>query len=68
MLVAPEQQAVEVLLVDDHPIVRVGFASLLVQLDRRMIIYEADNEGQAIQVCIEQSPNVALVDISLAGV
>lgn len=67
MLIASEQQTMEVLLVDDHPIVRVGFASLLSQLDRKMIIHEADNEEQAIQVCIERSPDVALVDLSLAG-
>lgn len=67
MLIASEEQAMEVLLVDDHPIVRVGFASLLDQLDRRLIVHEADDGVQAIQVCLNQSPDVALVDLSLAG-
>jgi DNA-binding NarL/FixJ family response regulator len=63
----PEQQAIQVLLVDDHPIVRVGFAALLAQLGCQLTIYEAENADQAIVLCTEQSPRVALVDLSLHG-
>jgi DNA-binding NarL/FixJ family response regulator len=64
---APEQQAMQVLLVDDHPIVRVGFAALLAQLGCQLTIHEAENADQAIVLCTEQSPRVALVDLSLHG-
>ena len=67
ILNALEQQAMHVLLVDDHPIVRVGFAALLGQLDRRLTIHEADDADQAISLCVAQSPHVALVDLSLGG-
>lgn len=61
------QQAMQVLLVDDHPIVRVGFAALLGQLGCELAIHEADDADQAIAFCLAQSPRVALVDLSLGG-
>ena len=61
------QQPMHVLLVDDHPIVRVGFAALLGQLGYQLVINEADDAEQAITLCVEHSPRVALVDLSLNG-
>lgn len=57
----------EILIVEDHPIVRVGFSTLLSQFEKNVRIHEADNSDQAIQLCLEYSPAVALVDLSLAG-
>lgn len=56
-----------VLLVDDHPIVRVGFAALLGQLGRPLTIHEAGDADQAIAACAAYAPRVALVDLSLDG-
>lgn len=67
MLNAREQQAMQVLLVDDHPIVRVGFAALLEQLGHPLAINEANDADQAITLCVERFPRVALVDLSLGG-
>ncbi len=67
MMSGPDQPPMQVLLVDDHPIVRVGFATLLGQLGCRLEINEADDAGQAIALCVERSPRVALVDLSLGG-
>lgn len=67
MLNACEQQAMQVLLVDDHPIVRVGFSTLLEQLGYPLAINEADDADQAISLCVEHAPRVALVDLSLGG-
>lgn len=64
---SPEQQAMQVLLVDDHPIVRLGFATLLEKLGCELIIHEANDAEQAIAICHAQSPRVALVDLSLGG-
>ena len=64
---APEEQAMHVLLVDDHPIVRVGFATLLRQLGYPLAIHEAGDADQAIALCVEHCPRVALVDLSLGG-
>ena len=57
----------EVLIVEDHPVVRVGFATLLGQIEHGLIIHETDDAERAIQLCIERAPTVALVDLSLAG-
>lgn len=62
-----EQQAMQVLLVDDHPVVRVGFAALLGQLGHPLEINEADDAEQAIAFCVEHAPRAALVDLSLGG-
>lgn len=56
-----------VLLVDDHPIVRVGFAALLAQLGHPLAIHEANDAEQALAFCAEYAPRVALVDLSLDG-
>ncbi|HEX7636190.1 MAG TPA: response regulator transcription factor [Noviherbaspirillum sp.] len=67
MSYAPELQPMHVLLVDDHPVVRVGFAALLGQLGYQLVINEADDAEQAITLCTEHAPRVALVDLSLSG-
>lgn len=67
MLPKSKQQPMQVLLVDDHPIVRVGFATLLEQLGYQLVINEADNADEAIALCVQCSPRVALVDLSLGG-
>jgi DNA-binding NarL/FixJ family response regulator len=62
-----EAQSMQVLLVDDHPIVRLGFATLLGKLGFQLTIHEANDAEQAILICNAQSPRVALVDLSLGG-
>ncbi|HYD95233.1 MAG TPA: response regulator transcription factor [Noviherbaspirillum sp.] len=62
-----DHQELHVLLVDDHPVVRVGFAALLGQLGPPLRIHEADNAGQAVSICLERSPRFALIDLSLNG-
>ncbi len=59
--------AMHFLLVDDHPIVRLGFANLLGQLGYPLEIHEANDAAQAISICLSQSLRVALVDLSLGG-
>jgi len=61
------QEPLQVLLVDDHPVVRVGFAALLGQLGIPLVINEADDGTQAVEVCLRCTPRFALVDLSLGG-
>ena len=56
-----------VLVVDDHPIVFQGLAQLLgLEPDMRAEWYAQDSEA-AVQVCAQHKPDLAIVDISLAG-
>jgi DNA-binding NarL/FixJ family response regulator len=59
------QPTVRVLIVDDHPIVREGLASLLSKQPDFEICGEADDVPTAIRLIEETRPNVVTVDISL---
>jgi DNA-binding NarL/FixJ family response regulator len=56
-----------VLIVDDHPVLRRGMATLISHHDDFEICGEADNAQSGLQAMREQVPHIALVDISLPG-
>lgn len=60
-------ERVGVLIVDDHPLVRQGLAMLINKSpDLRVIGQAADTQG-ALALMAEQEPEVAVIDLSLAG-
>ena len=67
----PEEQSkddrVGVLIVDDHPLVRQGLASLINRSDDLRVIGQAPDSQQALAIMAENEPQVAVVDLSLAG-
>ena len=60
-------QKIGILLVDDHPIIRFGFLTLLGQFDTGFEFYETDNAGGAMELAKLHRPRLAIVDLSLAG-
>lgn len=59
--------AIKVLIVDDHPVVRRGINSLLSNHDDLSVVGEAENVAAALR-CVEQlMPDVVLLDIRLPG-
>jgi DNA-binding NarL/FixJ family response regulator len=60
-------QKTKVLLVDDHPLVREWLAHLLNQQADFQVCGEATNGPQAIKLMASAKPDVAIVDVSLAG-
>jgi DNA-binding NarL/FixJ family response regulator len=56
-----------VLIVDDHPVVRYGFAQLIGREPDMEVCGEAANMAEALRQAETQSPDVAIVDISLDG-
>ncbi len=58
---------VEVLLVDDHPIVRQGIISLLDQEGDLRVCAEAEDVAGAIRQYEAEDPDIAVVDIGLSG-
>ena len=58
-------QTTRVLIVDDHPIVREGLASLLSRQPDFEICGEADDIGSALRLVEQTRPHVVTIDISL---
>ncbi len=54
-----------ILLIDDHPLVREGLASLINQQQDMIVCGQAEDSAEAITRIREDRPDVALVDISL---
>ncbi len=58
---------VRILVVDDHPIVRQGIASLLSNYDEFTIVGQADNGSDALDMVQAHAPEVVLLDIRMPG-
>jgi len=58
---------VRVLIVDDHTLVRAGLSRLLQGFADVDVAAEASNAEQALQLAIQHSPDVILMDLSLPG-
>jgi len=57
--------AASILLVDDHPVVRLGLIQLLHLEPDLRVRWEASSAGEALAVCESAAPDMAIVDISL---
>jgi DNA-binding NarL/FixJ family response regulator len=58
---------VRVLIVDDHPVVRLGLAAIISLQPDMVVIGEAGSGEQACDICLKQSPDVVLMDLRLPG-
>lgn len=57
----------KVLLIDDHPLVRVGLAQLINQEPDLTVVGEAGDAQEAMSLIDALKPDILLVDISLSG-
>ena len=62
---ALERQVIRVLIVDDHPIVRLGLRSSLERYPQIQIVGEADNGWDALARAKELGPDVVLMDLEM---
>ncbi len=58
---------VKILIVDDHPILRMGMSELLNQEEDFSVCGVAEDVRSARRVLADETPDMAIVDISLAG-
>ena len=56
-----------IIVVDDHPVVRQGLAKLLSDERDLVLCGEAENARDALQAIAKRKPDLAIVDISLPG-
>lgn len=58
---------INVMLVDDHAVVRMGFKMLLETALDIKVVAEAENGETAIKAYVEHKPNVVVMDITMPG-
>lgn len=59
----PTSQAITVLVVDDHPIMRQGLRDLLVGSGRFAVVGEAEDGEEALRAAAELKPQVVVMDV-----
>ena len=62
-----DQAMVRVLIVDDHPVVRFGLAAIIRLQPDMEVIGEAGSGEDACRICLEEAPDVVLMDLRLPG-
>src|SRR5690349_10540122 len=60
-------QSVRVVLADDHPIVRAGIRAELEKLNGTVVVGEASDGREALELVRTQKPAVVFMDISMRG-
>jgi DNA-binding NarL/FixJ family response regulator len=65
--VTEEARPVRVVVVDDHPVFRLGMASLLDSLDAVEVVGEAVDHPGAVEVVRASRPDVVVMDLDLGG-
>ncbi|MCX7869551.1 MAG: response regulator transcription factor [Terrimicrobiaceae bacterium] len=61
----PKAQPKRILIADDHEVVRQGVRNLLESLEGITLCAEATNGREAVALCVEHQPDVAILDISM---
>jgi two-component system NarL family response regulator len=61
------KEPIRLLLVDDHPLVRLGLAGLIATQPDMSVVAEAANAHDAWELFRQHRPNVAIVDLQLPG-
>src|SRR5690348_14821304 len=64
---APESRVVRVLIVDDHPVVRAGLASLLRRQAGLKLTGAAHSAEEAMEILKRSSADVMLLDLRMPG-
>ncbi|MFC9622399.1 response regulator [Streptomyces sp. NPDC056930] len=59
--------ATRIVVVDDHEVVRAGFAGLLDTQPDFTVVGTASDGAEAVRVCAEQRPDVVLMDVRMPG-
>jgi NarL family two-component system response regulator LiaR len=62
-----ETNKIKVMIVDDHPVVRMGLTTMLYAFDDFDLIAEAGSGPETLARCRENTPDVILMDIVMPG-
>ncbi|HLQ22777.1 MAG TPA: response regulator transcription factor, partial [Gemmatimonadales bacterium] len=62
-----EQGTIRIVIVDDHPIVREGFGSMIATEPDMAVVAEARDGQEAIRLFRQHRPDVTLMDLRMPG-
>ncbi|MBN1581733.1 MAG: response regulator transcription factor [Anaerolineae bacterium] len=62
-----ESEAIRVIIVDDHTVVRGGLRFFLLTVDDIELVAEAASGEEALRLCDEAKPDVVLMDLAMPG-
>jgi NarL family two-component system response regulator LiaR len=62
-----EPRPIQVMLVDDHAVVRSGLGAFLLAYDDLELVGEADGGEEAVRLCARVQPDVILMDLVMPG-
>ena len=62
-----EENLIKVMLVDDHDMVRRGLATFLMAKEDLLLVGEAADGSEALEVCATVKPDVILMDLIMPG-
>lgn len=58
---------IRVVVVDDHPIFRIGMVALLQRMDGVAVVGQASSLADALAVAADQRPDLVMMDLALGG-
>lgn len=60
-------ETIKVLIVDDHTLVRYGISCLLEEQEGFLVVGQAGNGFEAVQIAREMQPDIILIDLRMPG-
>lgn len=63
----PGSDAIRILIIDDHVIVRAGLRMLLENHERMVVVGEAGSRADALAITTREQPDIILLDLDIAG-
>lgn len=60
-----QQQSMRIMIVDDHPLMRVGIAAILATRDDMEVVAQASSGEEAMRLYADCSPDLVLMDLRL---
>ncbi len=58
---------INIILVDDHKLLRAGLKNIIEQRSNMHIIGEANDGREAIKICSKLQPDVLVIDVAMPG-